>query len=124
MKPALLEALTLVVPCYNEAKRFDAARFSEALSRFSGLQLLLVNDGSSDGTESVIEAFAASSAGRIGRCRWVRIGGRRRRFAEVCRLRWTVERPGLDSGTPTSRRHSARWRNFRLQPRGMTAHGR
>ncbi|NQW64059.1 MAG: glycosyltransferase, partial [Deltaproteobacteria bacterium] len=65
MKPALLEALTLVVPCYNEAKRFDAARFSEALSRFSGLQLLLVNDGSSDATGSVIESFAASSAGRV-----------------------------------------------------------
>ena len=65
MRPALLEALTLVVPCYNEAKRFDAARFSEALSRFSGLQLLLVNDGSSDATGSVIESFAASSAGRV-----------------------------------------------------------
>jgi glycosyltransferase involved in cell wall biosynthesis len=61
----LLEALTLVVPCYNEAKRFDAAKFSEALARFPGLQLLLVNDGSSDTTASVIEAFAAGAAERV-----------------------------------------------------------
>ena len=65
MTRALLEALTLVVPCYNEAKRFDAAKFSEALARFPGLQLLLVNDGSSDATALVIEAFAAGAAGRV-----------------------------------------------------------
>jgi glycosyltransferase involved in cell wall biosynthesis len=62
---ALLEALTLVVPCYNEAKRFDVAKFSEALARFPGLQLLLVNDGSSDATAAVIEAFAAGAPGRV-----------------------------------------------------------
>jgi glycosyltransferase involved in cell wall biosynthesis len=61
----MLEALTLVVPCYNEASRFDAGRFGEALGRFPGLQLLLVNDGSSDATEAVISAFAATSAGRV-----------------------------------------------------------
>ena len=65
MTHALLDALTLVVPCCNEAKRFDAAKFSEALSRFPGLQLLLVNDGSSDATEAVIEAFAATSEARV-----------------------------------------------------------
>ncbi len=65
MTRPLLEALTLVVPCYNEAKRFDAAKFSEALARFPGLQLLLVNDGSSDTTASVIEAFAAGAAERV-----------------------------------------------------------
>lgn len=61
----MLEALTLVVPCYNEANRFDAGRFGAALGRFPGLQLLLVNDGSSDATEAVISAFAATSAGRV-----------------------------------------------------------
>ena len=65
MTHALLDALTLVVPCYNEAMRFDATKFSEALARFSGLQLLLVNDGSSDATASVIEAFAAATTGRV-----------------------------------------------------------
>ena len=65
MTHALLDALTLVVPCYNEAKRFDAAKFSEALARFPGLKLLLVNDGSSDATEAVIEAFAAGTTGRV-----------------------------------------------------------
>ena len=61
----MLEALTLVVPCYNEANRFDAGRCGAALGRFPGLQLLLVNDGSSDATEAVISAFAATSAGRV-----------------------------------------------------------
>ena len=43
-------AVTLVVPCYNEADRFPADRFADGLQRQANLTLLLVNDGSRDGT--------------------------------------------------------------------------
>lgn len=65
MTASLLEALTLVVPCFNEARRFDAARFAAALERYPGLRLVLVNDGSSDDTEQVLAAFAATAPERV-----------------------------------------------------------
>ncbi|RZA25383.1 MAG: glycosyltransferase, partial [Proteobacteria bacterium] len=47
----------LVVPCYNEAKRFQQQPFAEALRANPGLGLLFVNDGSRDGTDSVLQNF-------------------------------------------------------------------
>ncbi len=47
----------LVVPCYNEAKRFQQQRFAEALRAYPGLGLLFVNDGSRDGTDHVLQNF-------------------------------------------------------------------
>ena len=64
MTAGVLQKLTLVVPCYNEARRFNAVRFAASLTRYPGLRLLLVNDGSSDATADVLEAFAAGSGGR------------------------------------------------------------
>jgi dolichyl-phosphate beta-glucosyltransferase len=54
--------VTFVVPCYNEAKRIDVARFAE-LSR--GAHLIFVDDGSKDDTRAVLEAFAAKSDGAV-----------------------------------------------------------
>lgn len=65
MSASLLESLTLVVPCFNEARRFDAERFAAALERYPGLRLLLVNDGSNDSTEQVLAGFAAQSPDRV-----------------------------------------------------------
>lgn len=64
MTAGVLQTLTLVVPCYNEARRFDAVRFAASLTCYPGLRLLLVNDGSGDATKEVLEAFAADSGGR------------------------------------------------------------
>ena len=47
--------VTLVVPCYNEAERWNAAYWSE-LAADPHLQLVFVNDGSSDATAAVIAA--------------------------------------------------------------------
>jgi dolichyl-phosphate beta-glucosyltransferase len=47
----------LVVPCYNEAERFRAEAFAEALETYPSLGLLFVNDGSQDQTESVLQTF-------------------------------------------------------------------
>jgi glycosyltransferase involved in cell wall biosynthesis len=47
----------LVVPCYNEADNLDVPRF-EKFARESGVQLLFVDDGSSDATPSILERLA------------------------------------------------------------------
>ena len=55
----------VVVPCYNEAARFDAAAFARALSQNASLSFVLVNDGSTDDTSSVLRAFAEQHPARV-----------------------------------------------------------
>jgi glycosyltransferase involved in cell wall biosynthesis len=45
----------VVVPCYNEARRFDAPAFDAFLNSRDDITLLFVDDGSSDDTPLVIE---------------------------------------------------------------------
>jgi len=47
----------VVVPCYNEAQRFDAQRFGAAARADQSLSFLLVDDGSKDATRSVLEGL-------------------------------------------------------------------
>jgi glycosyltransferase involved in cell wall biosynthesis len=56
---------TLVVPCYTEAARLDQAALRAFVDGRPGLALLLVNDGSTDGTEACLRALAADRPGRI-----------------------------------------------------------
>jgi dolichyl-phosphate beta-glucosyltransferase len=51
---------TLVVPCFNEERRLDEARV-RAFAERPGISLLLVDDGSTDGTRAVLERMAGSS---------------------------------------------------------------
>jgi dolichyl-phosphate beta-glucosyltransferase len=52
------ERVVIIIPCYNEAERFSAHEF-EYFFDDEQIYLLLVDDGSSDGTRGVIERFAA-----------------------------------------------------------------
>lgn len=45
----------IVVPCYNEARRLPAAEFDRFLAHSEGVSLLLVDDGSTDGTPRELE---------------------------------------------------------------------
>jgi dolichyl-phosphate beta-glucosyltransferase len=45
----------IVVPCFNEAERLDAARFRDFRSSGNSVRFLFVNDGSRDGTAAILE---------------------------------------------------------------------
>lgn len=55
----------LVVPCFNEAERLDAAVFLDALERSDRLALCFADDGSRDGTAGVLQSLAARAPDRI-----------------------------------------------------------
>ena len=58
-------ALRLVIPCYNEAKRFPAADFESLLSRRPDIALVLVDDGSKDGTLGMLYGVRARCPDRV-----------------------------------------------------------
>lgn len=53
--------LALVVPCYNEAARLDPAAFLHFLTLHPGVRLVLVDDGSVDGTGEILERMRAAA---------------------------------------------------------------
>lgn len=57
-------SVRLVVPCWNEADRFDAAAFDAGLRADPALSLTLVDDGSTDATRGVLGAFASAHPDR------------------------------------------------------------
>lgn len=57
--------MQMVVPCYNEAARFDHAAFDRALAENPDLAFVLVNDGSTDETAAALHALASRHAGRV-----------------------------------------------------------
>jgi glycosyltransferase involved in cell wall biosynthesis len=56
----LMPRTALVVPCYNEARRLNVAAF-ESFARSGAARLILVNDGSTDATSSVLHQVAAGA---------------------------------------------------------------
>lgn len=56
---------TVVVPCYNEAARFQAAAFKDFLAKSGGISFVLVNDGSTDNTLAVLEDLRRRCAGNV-----------------------------------------------------------
>jgi dolichyl-phosphate beta-glucosyltransferase len=69
-RPVVLHArqvvpLTLVVPCYNEEKRLDGARFIGFLLANPALRMVFVNDGSKDGTLALLRALQSGAPSQI-----------------------------------------------------------
>jgi dolichyl-phosphate beta-glucosyltransferase len=57
--------LTVVVPCYNEAKRLDEAPLLELLGREPGTTILFVDDGSTDATPDRLRQIVAARPAQI-----------------------------------------------------------
>jgi glycosyltransferase involved in cell wall biosynthesis len=57
--------LALVVPCYNEAARLDAEAFLRFAAARPGLQLVMVDDGSGDGTWEILDRMRAAAPGSV-----------------------------------------------------------
>jgi glycosyltransferase involved in cell wall biosynthesis len=55
--------LVVVVPCYNEAARLDAAAFRSFDRAAAGLRFCFVDDGSRDGTNTLLLRLVAEEAG-------------------------------------------------------------
>lgn len=53
--------LALVVPCYNEAARLDPDAFVHFITTHPGVRLVMVDDGSVDGTGKVLERIRAAA---------------------------------------------------------------
>ncbi|MGE0636660.1 MAG: glycosyltransferase [Bacteroidia bacterium] len=50
-----MQKICIIIPCYNEEKRLDTEFLTDFLRANSTLNLLFVNDGSSDATASVLD---------------------------------------------------------------------
>lgn len=53
----LMDSICIVIPCYNEARRFPVGEFVEFTQSHPGTSFCLVNDGSKDGTETLLESL-------------------------------------------------------------------
>ena len=56
----------IVVPCFDEAERLDAAAFADFVRRTPGVDFLFVDDGSRDGTLGRLEELASRQPDRLG----------------------------------------------------------
>jgi dolichyl-phosphate beta-glucosyltransferase len=56
----LMASARIIIPCYNEEDRFDAASFTNFASPSHSITFLFVNDGSTDRTLPVLESLKAS----------------------------------------------------------------
>lgn len=58
-------ALSLVVPCYNEARRFPRDAFLAFLRQNTSVSLILVNDGSQDQTSAMLKELRQQMPDRV-----------------------------------------------------------
>lgn len=61
----MTEKTCIVIPCFNEARRFKTAEFLDFVDRISDIDLCFVNDGSTDGTGEKLEEVERRRPERI-----------------------------------------------------------
>ncbi|MDH5509424.1 MAG: glycosyltransferase [Nitrospinota bacterium] len=55
----------LIIPCYNEEKRLAPEQYHQFLEKHFDIDLIFVDDGSSDGTFALLELIASQNPGRV-----------------------------------------------------------
>lgn len=65
MNQVQLNNVVFIIPCYNEAGRIDIKKYSESLHNNPQVQILFVNDGSSDNTISSLKSLEEKFPTRI-----------------------------------------------------------
>jgi len=80
------QAVTLVVPCYDEAARLDRAELLRLARGRNGLGVLFVDDGSTDGTAAALEELRRAEPSRITVVRLPRNGGKAEAVREGLRV--------------------------------------
>jgi dolichyl-phosphate beta-glucosyltransferase len=61
----LMASARIIIPCYNEEDRFDAASFTTFASPSHNITFLFVNDGSTDETPRVLESLKRSNPSKF-----------------------------------------------------------
>ena len=74
--------LQLVIPCYNESSRLDTNTFVRFVATRSDVELLFVDDGSTDSTAQILQNIAEKCGGRVDT---LRLPGNRGKAAAVQR---------------------------------------
>lgn len=104
--------VTLIVPCYNEAERVDGDAFVAAVDARPHLQLLFVDDGSTDETASVLDQLCSrrphalatyrltANTGKAGAVREGVLTALRRGREDLDDDRWWVGYWDADLATP------------------------
>lgn len=69
-------SVTVVVPCYNEAGRLSTATFDTFLRSHSDVEILFVDDGSTDRTADMVRSLAAFRGGQARLLPLVRNSGK------------------------------------------------
>lgn len=57
--------VSIVIPCYNEARRLNVQAFRDFFKTASGIRLLFVDDGSTDGTFEVLQQLCNGLEGSV-----------------------------------------------------------
>ena len=60
-----MQKIALIVPCFNEAERFNKEAFSLELDQMENLDYIFVNDGSSDETAAMLDSYREDNSDRI-----------------------------------------------------------
>lgn len=76
MTTALQTPLQIVVPCYNEARRFSTASFATHLAAHPELGVILVDDGSTDQTLALHRELQRQLPGQVELMGWSRNRGK------------------------------------------------
>ncbi len=75
-RSAAVAGCIIVVPCYNEEKRLDVEAFAGFLAASDGVDFVMVNDGSTDGTLEMLRGLCARFPERVDLLDLPRNGGK------------------------------------------------